>query len=121
MSTIQTANSEISYLRWLAQQELEDVHTIRRETAERVLTEERMRIVQYLTEHEVTSVRDLARQLNRNVSAVSRDLDVLFEADVIDYEQNGRAKIPLLAHKNIFVKPVVFEGAVLPEEAQQDE
>ncbi|GAA5061309.1 hypothetical protein ACFFQF_23135 [Haladaptatus pallidirubidus] len=39
-----------------------------------------------------------------------RDLDILYGAGVVEYKQNGRAKRPVLAHKNVFVKPVVFEG-----------
>jgi len=48
-------------------------------------------------------VRELARTLDRNVSILSRNLDVLFEADVIDFETDGRAKRPVLAHETVFV------------------
>ena len=118
MTALQTKDTELSYIKWLTQQDLDDVHTLRRDTAERVLTQERMRIIRYISDHEVTSVRDLSRQLSRNVSSVSQDLEVLFEADVIEYEQNGRAKKPVLAHEHVFVKPVVFEGSALPEDDQ---
>lgn len=58
-------------------------------------------------------MRDLARRLDRDVSIVSRDLDVLFEAEVVDFEEEGRAKKPVLAHENIFVEPVLFNGQVM--------
>jgi hypothetical protein len=31
---------------------------------------------------------------------------------VVDYEDNGRAKRPVLAHDTVLVEPVVFDGAV---------
>jgi predicted transcriptional regulator len=116
MATTQSRDPTVSYIRWISQQDFDDVHTIRRETAERVLTKERMRIVRHLTDHEVSSVRDLSRQLDRNHSRVSEDLKLLFEAGIIEYEQDGRSKAPVIAHENIFVEPVVFEGAAFPED-----
>lgn len=105
----------IKYLQWLAESDLSEVLSLRQETAERVLTEKRMEIVAAVADGDVESVRDLARRLDRDVSIVSRDLDVLFEAAVIDYERDGRAKRPVLAHENVLVKPIVFEGQVLEE------
>ncbi|WP_449406635.1 HVO_A0114 family putative DNA-binding protein [Natronorubrum texcoconense] len=102
----------VRFVRALATTDLDDVHVIRRETAERVLTPERERLLKAVTTNEITSVRDLARQLDRNVSVVSRDLDILFEADIIVFEQEGRSKIPQLAHENILVEPLVFDGDV---------
>lgn len=106
----QANNAQLEYTRWLAESGQTDALSLRRETAERVLTEKRMEIVEALAESEPSSVRDLARRLDRDISIVSRDLDVLFEADVIDYEQDGRAKKPVLAYENIFVEPVLFNG-----------
>ena len=104
---------EVQYLKQLDEVELSDVLLLRRDTAETVLTEKRMALLSHVENHEVTSVRDLARQVDRDVSIVSRDLDTLFEADVIESEQDGRAKRPKLAHENIFVKPVVFNEQVM--------
>ena len=115
MSETTERNDElhVEYLRWLAESGREDFLTLRRETAERVLTEKRIEIVAAVAEEVPESVRDLARRLDRDVSIVSRDLDVLFEAAVIDYERDGRAKRPVLAHENVLVEPVVFDGQVL--------
>lgn len=110
-------DSEIQYLQQLDETDLSDVLTLRRDTAESVLTEKRMELINRIGRQEVESVRDLARQVDRDVSIVSRDLDLLFEADVIEFEQNGRAKRPKLAHENIFVKPVVFNGHVMDDKA----
>jgi len=107
-------NPRVEYLQWLAESGKSDVLTLRRETAEQVLTQKRVELIEHLvTEEEVSSVRELARHLDRDVSIVSRDLDVLFEAGVVEYEENGRAKEPVLAHETVLVEPVLFDGAVL--------
>lgn len=106
------ASDSVEYLRRLAEAGFEDVLVLSRETAEEVLTEKRMELLGVLSTAEISSMRDLARHVDRDISIVSRDLDVLFEADVIDYEQSGRSKRPVLAHENVVVKPVVFDGNV---------
>lgn len=105
----------VTYLKKIAEAGFEDVHTLRRDTAEQVLTEERMRLIKEIATGDVESVRDLARRTGRNVSIVSRDLKTLVEADVVEYEKVGNMKKPVLAHENIFVKPVVCDGGVLAE------
>lgn len=102
----------VEFIRELSKTDLKDVHVIRRETASRVLTPERERLLDTIAENDISSMRDLARKVDRNVSIVSRDLDVLFEADIIEYEQDGRSKIPQLAHENVLVEPIVFDGDV---------
>lgn len=116
MAAIEHTDGQIRYLKRLAEAGFDDVHTLRRETAERVLTEQRMELIKEISDGDVSSVRELARRVDRNVSIVSRDLDVLFEAGVIDFEKDGRSKQPVLAHENIFVNPVVFQGSALSED-----
>lgn len=114
-------DNRIEFTRRLVEGGFENVLVLQRATAERVLTDKRMEIVEKVTTDDVSSVRDLARQLDRDVSIVSRDLDVLFEAEVIDFEQHGRSKMPILAHENVFVEPLVFEGtASTDEESAED-
>lgn len=105
--------ADVEYLQWLAESGQTDVLNLNRETAEQVLTEKRMEIVETISNHEISSVRSLAERLDRDVSIVSRDLDVLFEAEVIDFEENGRAKKPVLAHETIIAEPIVFNGTVM--------
>lgn len=112
MAVKQATYPNVEFLQELSKLDLEDIHVIRRETAERVLTPERMRLLKKIESEDTKSVRELARQVDRNVSVVSRDLDVLFEADIIRFEQDGRAKKPRLAHENVFVEPIVFNGGV---------
>lgn len=92
---------------------------------ERVLTRRRLEIVQVLADDdvEVESIRDLARRLDRHVSIVKEDLDVLARNDLVAYETEGNRKIPALKHRNVFVKPLLLEGefqwsAVLDDAAE---
>lgn len=105
-------NKNVDYLRWIAESGLSDAITLRRETAEEVLTAKRMELIEAIATTNVESVRALARQLDRDVSIVSRDLDILYDADVIEFETSGRAKQPVLAHETVLIEPVVFEGGV---------
>ena len=115
MASRERLDSDVQYLRWLAQAGLSDVLTLRRDTAARVLSEKRMELIREIADGDVESVRGLARRVGRDVSIVSRDLDVLYEAAVVEFDRDGAAKRPYLTHENVFVTPVVFEGAVLDE------
>lgn len=88
-----------------------DLLVLRRENGRDVLTESRLAIVQYLDQHgEVESVSDLARQLDRDKGAVSKDLRRLAELDIIEYqgEGNGEAKRPCLKHEHVVIEPLVY-------------
>lgn len=119
MSTLERRDELVRYLKQLAEAGFRDVHTLRRDTAERVITEKRTELIEAIASGDIESIRDLARRVDRNPSIVSRDLDVLFEAGIVEFEADGRAKRPVLAHENVFVMPVVFDGSVLSEEPQE--
>jgi predicted transcriptional regulator len=89
-----------------------DVLVLRRENGRDVLTESRLELVGYLERHgdEIESVRDLARRLDRDKGAVSKDLRRLAELDIIEYEGSGggKAKRPVLKHAHVVVEPVVY-------------
>lgn len=112
MALKQARTPPVDFIRALSKGGLDDVHVIRRETAERVLTPERERLLKVVANGNISSVRDLSRQLDRNVSVVSRDLDVLFEADIINFEKDGRAKKPVMAHEHVVVEPLALNGDV---------
>jgi len=99
--------SRLEYMRMLAESGYSDSVILRCETASKVLTDERMRIVDTLREEEVESMTELAEVLGREKSAVKRDLDILFKYDIVEYEEEGRKKAPRLKHAHIFVEPVV--------------
>lgn len=89
-----------------------DVLVLRRENGRDVLTESRLALVGYLECHgdEVDSVSDLARHLDRDKGAVSKDLRRLAELDIVEYEGegDGAAKRPVLKHEHVVIEPVVY-------------
>lgn len=89
-----------------------DVLVLRRENGRDVLTESRLELVGYLDRHgdQIESVRDLARKLDRDKGAVSKDLRRLAELDIVEYEGegDGEAKRPGLKHEHVVIEPVVY-------------
>lgn len=78
----------------------------------RWLTRRRLEIIQYLADDstEASSIRDLARQLDRQVRAVVDDLDVLVREGIVDYREEDDRKIPVLKRRHLFVRPILLEG-----------
>ncbi|WP_248516279.1 HVO_A0114 family putative DNA-binding protein [Salinarchaeum laminariae] len=89
-----------------------DVLVLRRENGRDILTDSRLAITQHLDQHgeKVESVSDLARRLDRDKGAVSKDLRRLAELDIIAYEGegDGEAKRPILNHDHIVIEPVIY-------------
>lgn len=89
-----------------------DVLVLRRESGAEILTDRRLALIEYLTDHgtDIESVSDLARRLDRDKGAVSKDLTRLAELDVIEYEGagNGEVKRPVLKHEYVVIEPVVY-------------
>lgn len=89
-----------------------EILVLRRENGRDVLTESRLELVGHLERHgdEVDSVSDLARRLDRDKGAVSKDLRRLAELDVVAYEGegDGAAKRPVLKHDHVVIEPVVY-------------
>jgi len=92
--------------RALAKQGMEDVFVLDRESAREVLTEKRTEILDELKSDDVESVRHLAEMLDRDKSVVSQDLQVLARNDLVEYEKEGRRKVPEVKHENVVVAPV---------------
>lgn len=93
--------------RALARGGMTGVQVLSHESAERVLTGKRREIIDVLADEDVESVRGLARRLGRDKGQVSRDLAVLAEHGVVDFDESGRAKRPYLQHDHVVVEPVV--------------
>ena len=89
-----------------------NVLVLRRENGRDVLTDSRLELIGYLEHHgeDIESVSHLARELDRDKGAVSKDLRRLAELDVIEYEGDGdgEAKRPLLKHRHVVIEPVVY-------------
>jgi predicted transcriptional regulator len=92
-----------------------DTKVLSHEAAARVFTDKRHEILQALDSEPVASKRKLAERLGRDPGAVQRDLDHLIEADLVDIEQDGRSKRPVLAHDTILIEPLVAPDSVGPE------
>jgi predicted transcriptional regulator len=92
--------------RALAKQGMDDVFVLNRESAREVLTEKRTEILDTLKSEDVESVRHLADILDRDKSVVSQDLQVLAKNDIVEYEKEGRRKIPQVKHENVVVAPI---------------
>jgi len=82
--------------------------TIPLEIAERVLTEERRRILDVLVEHdgEVDSLVELSRELDREPANVSRSLDELVELNIIHREEDGKKTRIRLVHDHVLIEPI---------------
>lgn len=93
--------------RALAMAGMEGVNVISRKTADLVLTDRRYELLQTIKHDQPESVRALARMVDRDKGAVSRDLATLCSAGVVTYEENGRAKRPVLAQEHLVVEPIV--------------
>jgi predicted transcriptional regulator len=96
----------------LAAQGYTDVLILRRENGRDVLTEGRLELVSHLERYgdDIESVSDLARRLDRDKGAVSKDLHRLAALDIVEYEGDGdgEAKRPLLKHEHVVIEPVVY-------------
>jgi predicted transcriptional regulator len=92
--------------RALAKGGMTGAYVLSHESAERVLTEKRRELLDVLDRDEVDSVRDLARRVERDKAQVSRDLGVLAEHGVVDFEKSGREKRPYLENDHLVVEPI---------------
>ena len=84
----------------------QSVYILPREGADEILTEKRMELIKTLREDDPESVRGLARKLDRDVKSVSRDLDVLWKNDIVEYREEENRKIPELTTEKIIVQPL---------------
>ena len=91
----------------LSQHGFPDTLVLARERAEDVFHERRLEIVDYLADNEPTSVRALADELGYDKGVVSRDLKRLARVDVIEYDDDGRARAPRIKHRHVVVEPIL--------------
>lgn len=66
-----------------------------------IFSEKRQELIDVLLNKKYDSIRELARSLDRNKQEVLNDLNVLEKFDIIEYEQDGRAKQPFIPYKEI--------------------
>jgi predicted transcriptional regulator len=102
-----TKPSKAEFARRLASAGYEDFLILEREAAESVLTERRSELLETIATENAESITALAERLDRDISAVHRDLDVLFEYSLIEYDEIGRRKQPRVKHEHVFVEPLL--------------
>lgn len=99
--------SKTAFMRLLAEAGLSDFLVLEKEAADEVLTERRLELLERIQDEGDESVTDLAASLGRDKAAVSRDLAVLFEHSLIDFEHEGRRKIPVVWHETVLIEPIL--------------
>jgi hypothetical protein len=83
-----------------------DVLVTDRATAVKVPTEKRQELTARIRESDTESVRRRADDPDRDIPGVSRDRDLLAKNDIVEYETEGRRKIPHLKHQTVVAEPI---------------
>lgn len=91
--------TEIS--RMLVKEGYEDVLVLDIESADQKITPRREELYEHILTNDEQSVSEIAEALERDVSAVSRDLDELFELSMVDVRREGKKKIPSPKHEYV--------------------
>lgn len=96
-----------SFAETLTEHGYPDTLVLARERAGDVFHARRLELLDHLKDHNPKSVRALADALEYDKGVVSRDLQLLAQIDVVEYEDLGRSKAPRLKHNHVVVEPVV--------------
>jgi len=99
----------LQFVKDLSEKGYDDILILKRETVQKVLTEKRMELLETIRTEEVESVRDLAEKVDRDPGMVSKDLKVLYEAELIEFEEDKGRKKPRIRHKNVFTEPIISD------------
>lgn len=97
----------MAFAETITQHGFPDTLVLAREQAGDIFHDRRLEIIDHLTEHDPSSVRELAETLGYDKGVVSRDLTRLAGIDVIEYVDDGRAKAPRLKHDHVAIEPIV--------------
>jgi predicted transcriptional regulator len=92
-------------------EEYESVYRLNFETIEGVATlakQTNLTLLRAIRQHEPTSIRDLAEIVGRDYREVHRNLSELEALDIVEFEQEGRAKKPIVRYDELrFEVPLV--------------
>ncbi len=69
----------------------------------KVLTEERLRLISVIKEKNPESIYELARILGRNRSSVMRDLRHLKKLGLVEFQNLGKRKKPVVNYEKISI------------------
>lgn len=100
------AERRIRFYRALRDAGYEDLTIIAREDLVAEFNRRHLRIIDHLRDHEAESVRALARTLGFDKKDVSEDLNLLARLGVVEFERDGRRKVPSLATEHVVVEPL---------------
>ena len=70
---------------------------------DRVFSEKNMELIQVIAKNEPESIREAARLVERDVREVHRNLKELEKLNVVEFEQHGRSKKPVVWYDEIDV------------------
>jgi len=98
---------KLQFVKDLSEKGYDDILILKQETVKQVLTDKRMELLEKIKEGEVESVRQLAREVDRDPGMVSKDLKLLYEAELVEFKQEDGRKKPEIRHKNIFPEPII--------------
>lgn len=103
-----TLRARDEFAEMLAENGYTDVLVLSRESGADALGGKRPELIDYLSENDPSSVREVARALSRNKSNVSEDLTRLSELGIVTYIDGPRgAKAPRLKHRHVVIEPLV--------------
>ena len=99
----------LQFVKDLSDKGYDDVLVLKQETVQKVLTEKRTELLKHIKENEPESVRELAREVDRDPGQVSKDLKVLYESELVGFKEENGKKSPRIRHRNVFPEPVISE------------
>ncbi|MFB6100884.1 MAG: helix-turn-helix domain-containing protein [Candidatus Nanohalobium sp.] len=99
----------LQFVKDLSDKGYDDILVLKQETVQKVLTEKRTELLEHIKEKEPESVRELARRVDRDPGQVSKDLKVLYESELVEFEEKKGKKAPRIRHRNVFPEPVISE------------
>ena len=69
-----------------------------------IFTEKRIQILKIVKNKNPSSIRELARLVERDIKNVWADLELLCKFNLIDLMKNGRSKKPVVKYKTLIIK-----------------
>ncbi len=69
-----------------------------------IFTSKRIEIIHELHNENLMSIRNLAEHLHRDIKNVYDDLSLLEKHNLIEFETNGRAKVPKLKTRTVIMR-----------------
>lgn len=112
------AVERLEFSKRLADGGIDDALVLPRETAAKIQSASRLELLAELTDGPERTQDELARALDRETAGVCEDLNVLFEAGIIEFSVDGTQKYPVLTHETICVEPLVMHGEMLPDKTE---